>query len=75
MSQTGQQVITIHILSYISRGEDNQTMKFGQLIEYNIRNIFLKNYTYTKCSGEASPRPFDKKSKFSISPDQHSVML
>ena len=45
MSQTGQQVITIHILSYTSRGEDNQTLKFGQLIEYNIRNIFLKNYT------------------------------
>ena len=26
----------------ISRSKDNQTLKFGQLIEYNMRNIFLK---------------------------------
>ena len=45
-------------------------MKFGQLIEYEMRNIFLKE----KC-GEASPRPFYKKSKLSISLDQHSEML
>ena len=25
----------------ISKSKDNQTMKFGQLIEYNIRKIFL----------------------------------
>ena len=25
-------------------GKDNQTMKFGQLIEYNKINIFFKNY-------------------------------
>ena len=24
------------------RSKDNQTMKFGQIIEYNMRNIFLK---------------------------------
>ena len=41
-------------------------MKFGQLIEYEMRNIFLKE----KCGGEASPRPFYKKSKLSISLDQ-----
>ena len=41
-------------------------MKFGQLIEYNMRNIFLN----TKCGGETSPRPFSKKTKFSISLDQ-----
>ena len=43
-SQTGQQVITTHTLLNISRSEDNQTMKFGQLIEYDLRNIFLKNH-------------------------------
>ena len=26
-------------------GKDNQTMKLGQLIEYNKVNIFFKNYT------------------------------
>ena len=30
-------------------------MKFGQLIEYNMKNIFLEE-SYTKYSGEASPR-------------------
>ena len=40
-SQTGQQIITIHILPNISRTKDNQEMKLGQLIEYNIRNILF----------------------------------
>ena len=31
-------------------------MQFGQLIEYNTRNIFLEN-SYTKRGGETSPRP------------------
>ena len=39
--QTGQ-VITIHILPDISRSKGNQAVKFGQLIEYNVRNIFLQ---------------------------------
>ena len=39
--QTGQ-LITIHILPDISRSKGNQAMKFGQLIEYNVRNIFLQ---------------------------------
>ena len=34
-------------------------MKFGQLMEYNMRNIFLKKL-YTKCAGETIPRPFSK---------------
>ena len=37
-------------------------MKFGQLIEYNMRNFFLKK-SYTKCGRESIPRPFSKKSK------------
>ena len=28
----------------ISRSKGNQTMKFGQLIEYNKSNIFVKNH-------------------------------
>ena len=34
-SQPGLQTIAIHILPNISRSRRNQTMKFGQLIEYN----------------------------------------
>ena len=44
-------------------------MKFGQLIECNMGNIFLEK-SYTKCDGETSPRPFSEKLKLSISLDQ-----
>ena len=50
----------IHILPNISRSEGNQTMKFGQLMECNMRNIFLEK-SFTKYGGEASPRRFSKK--------------
>ena len=43
-SQPGQQATTIHILPNISRSKDSETMKFGQLIEYNERGIFFKIY-------------------------------
>ena len=33
--------ITTNKLSNISQNKGNQTVKFGQLIEYNERNIFL----------------------------------
>ena len=69
MSQTGWQTITILVLPDISR-KGNQTMKFGQLMEYN-RNIFLEK-SCKKCGIEISPRPFFKNSKLSISLDQHS---
>ena len=68
-SQSGYQTIVIHILPNISRSKSNQTMKFGQLIECNMRNIFLET-SYTKCDRETSPRPFFEKSKLSISLDQ-----
>ena len=41
-SRTGKQVITIHILLHISRSKGNQNMKFGQLAEHNMKNIFLQ---------------------------------
>ena len=34
-------------------------MKFGQLVEYNMSNFFLKE-SYTKFGGESIPRPFSK---------------
>ena len=34
-------------------------MKLSQLIEYDMRNIFLEK-SYTKCGKETSPRPFYK---------------
>ena len=43
-------------------------MKFGQLIEYNMRNISFEK-SYRKCGGEIIPRSFLKKSKLSISLD------
>ena len=73
-SQIGQQIITIYILPNISRSKGDQTMKFGQLREYNMPKIFLEK-TYTKYGGEASPKLFYKKSKFSIPLDQQSKML
>ena len=73
-SQPGYQTIVIHIFPNISRSKDNQTMKFSQLTEYNIKNIFLKK-SYTKCSGETSPRPFFEKFKLSISLDQQCKVL
>ena len=41
-SQSGKQAIAIHILPNISRNKANQKMKFSQLIEYYLRNIFLE---------------------------------
>ena len=41
MSQTVKQTIAIHVLFNISRSKGNQKTKFGKLIEYNKRNIFL----------------------------------
>ena len=68
-SQPGKQTIIIHILSNIWRSKGNKTMKFGQLIECNTRNIFLEK-SFTKCDGETSPRPFSEKLKLIISLDQ-----
>ena len=58
-SQPGKQIISINILSNNSRITGNQTIKFGQLIEYNIKNIFLEK-SFKKCRGELFPDPFLK---------------
>ena len=67
--QPGKQTIAVHTLPNISRSKDNQTIKFGQLIEYNMGGLFLEK-SYKKYGGKTIPRPFSKKSKLSISLDQ-----
>ena len=42
--KTGKLIIAIEILTNISRGKGNQVVKFGQLIEYSVKNVFLKNH-------------------------------
>ena len=39
-SQTGPQRAAIHILPNILRIKPNRVIKFGQLIKYNVRNVF-----------------------------------
>ena len=57
-SQTGHQASTIHILQDIVRSKGNQTLRFGQLIEFNMNNFPKKSCA--KCDEETSPRPFLK---------------
>ena len=58
----------------ISRNKGNYTMRFGQLLKYNMRNSFLKK-SYKKCGGETISRHFSKKSKLRISLDQYPAVL
>ena len=53
------QTIEIHISHNISISKENHTMKFGQLIEYNMKNIFLKNHTQS-VGRKLFPDPFPK---------------
>ena len=68
MPQPGKQTIVIHVFPNVLRNKDNQAIKFGQLREYNMKNIFLEK-PYTKRGGETSPGPFSEKLKLSISLD------
>ena len=60
--QPGNQTIGIHILPNISRNTGNQTMKFAQLVEHKMGNIFLKK-SYTNAIEKLFPDPFLKQSK------------
>ena len=62
-SHPGQQTLVIHILYNIPRSKGNQTMKFGQLIEYNMRNISAEK-SYTTFIGETIFRLFSKKTEY-----------
>ena len=43
--------MTIHILPNISRSKDNQTLKFGQVVENNKRSIFYSKTMHKKEAG------------------------
>ena len=47
-SQSGLQTSPIHILLNVSQSKGKQTMKFGQLIQYNKRNIFQTFFYFSK---------------------------
>ena len=49
-------------------------MKFGQLITYNMRNMFVET-SYTMYGRETIPRSFSKKSNLRIFLDQYSKVL
>ena len=68
-SQPGKQTSALHILHNISRNKGNRVMEFGQLSEYNIRNIFYEK-PYTRYSEQTIHKSFFKKSKLGISLDQ-----
>ena len=55
-SQPGLQAIAVHILPNISQSKDKQAIKFGQLIEYNKRNISFQKLC-RKWGRETSSRP------------------
>ena len=71
--QTGQQVITMHMLSDLARSKVNQKTKICQF-EHNMRNIFLEK-SCAICGGKASPTPFHKKAKSIRSLNQQFEML
>ena len=48
-SQPGLQTIATYILPNISQCKSNQTIKLGQLIDHNKKNIFLQKL----CGNEA----------------------
>ena len=58
-SKPGKQTIAMQILANTSRSKGKQNMKFGQLIEYNMRIIFPEK-SFAKCGGETDPRPSSK---------------
>ena len=55
-SQPGVETIVMQILPDISQSKGNQAVEFGQLIDYNKRNIFLQKLC-GKWGRETSSRP------------------
>ena len=56
-----------------SGDKGNKTMKFGRLIEYNMRNILLQYFTRNVVE-KLVLEPFSKTSKLRISLDHQSEM-
>ena len=57
-SQTGKHIITTHYCS-ISQEVKTDTIKYGSLLQYNMRNIFLEK-SFTEYGGMLVPGPFIK---------------
>ena len=55
-SQPGLQTIVIHTLPNATQSKESQTMKFGQLLEYYKRTIFLQKLC-RKQDKKTSSRP------------------
>ena len=49
----------MHTFPNISRSKDNLAMKFGQLIQYNLKNFFIER-SYTKCAEKLFSGPYLK---------------
>ena len=50
--------LAIHTFyTYYPISQEVKAIKYGQLIEYKIRNIFLEKL-HAKCGGGTIPRPF-----------------
>ena len=60
------QTVTINILSNISQIKDKQTMKLGQLIENNNRNIYFKIRQGGQCQTSFLKTKFLKKTLYTI---------
>ena len=60
MWQAGKQNCNTHIVQNCKK--ENQTTKFGQLIEYSKKNISLVK-CYRKCDGDTIARPFCKENQ------------
>ena len=58
------------MLPNILKSKDNQTVKLGLLIDYNMRIIFIEKW-YKNRGGETSPRPFTEKLRLSIIKIEH----
>ena len=59
MSLTGEQTITIYKMPKYKMKKSNQTVKLGQLIEYDKRNIFLQKSCKESGWKTSSWPPFD----------------
>ena len=59
MSQPEKQTIAIHQYIYctVFKSKSNQIMRFDQLIEHDMRNVFIEKL-YSKCGGKTIIRPF-----------------
>ena len=64
----------MHILPNVSRSKSNQTTKFGQLVEYNMRNIFVENHTQNVLE-KLFPDPYVKYQNWKVRVPLYSYAL